>query len=193
MSVISPEPSNDLVLEPLVFELIDEFRITPEQKRQILMLLQVCFMEPGAIASRIYYKQVPPRRLLVWKDQALVGHMGVEYRVLGTNDGPVSIFGVIDLCVSPEYRNQGIASQMLTWLDKLGRETEVDFIILFALKPDLYRRNGFYAPMNPLRWVKIHEHQIIGIGEEVLSELMVKGLKASPWPGGIIDLLGYQF
>jgi len=66
-------------------------------------------------------------------------------------------------------------------------------MILFALKPDLYRRNGFYAPMNPLRWVKIHEHQILGIGEEVLPELMVKGLSGKAWPSGMVDLLGYQF
>jgi len=179
--------------DPLVFELIDEFRLTPEQQRQILTLLQVCFMEPGAIASRIYYKQVPPRRLLVWQNQALVGHMGIEYRVVGTHDGPLSIFGVIDLCVAPECRNQGIATQMLTWVEHLGQASRADFIILFAVKVDFYRRNGFHAPMNPLRWMKIHEHETLGIGEEVLPELMVKGLTERSWPSGMVDLLGYQF
>lgn len=179
--------------EPLDFELIDEFRITPEQQHQILALLQVCFAAPGETVTRTYYKQVPPRRLLVWQNQTLVGQMGVEYRVLGSQDGPLRIFGAIDVCVAPECRNQGIATQMLTWLEHLGQNSRVDFMILFALKPDLYRRNGFYAPMNPLRWVKIHEHQILGIGEEVLPELMVKGLSGKAWPSGMVDLLGYQF
>ena len=131
--------------------------------------------------------------MLVWQNQSLVGQMGVEYRVLGSQDGPLRIFGAIDVCVAPECRNQGIATQMLTWLEHLGQSSRVDFMILFALKPDLYRRNGFYAPMNPLRWVKIHEHQILGIGEEVLPELMVKGLSGKAWPSGMVDLLGYQF
>lgn len=82
---------------------------------------------------------------------------------------------------------------MLAWLEHLGQESRADFIILFALKPDFYRRNGFHAPMNLLRWMKIHEHETLGIGEEVLPELMVKGLTERSWPSGMVDLLGYQF
>jgi len=65
--------------------------------------------------------------LLVWQNQSLVGQMGVEYRVLGSQDGPLRIFGAIDVCVAPECRNQGIATQMLTWLEHPGAEFEGRF------------------------------------------------------------------
>ena len=65
--------------------------------------------------------------------------------------------------------------------------------MLFAQDPRVYGRNGFRRATNPFRWVKIHEHQIIGIGEEPLEEAMVKEVGSRPWPNGLIDLLGYQF
>lgn len=63
---------------------------------------------------------------------------------------------------------------------------------LFALNPCLHERNGYHYPMNPLRWGKINKHKIIGIGEGVPPELMVKQLGNRFRPVSLIDLLGYQ-
>ena len=82
---------------------------------------------------------------------------------------------------------------MLTWVEGLARQSGVPFVVLFAVDPRLYHRNGFSHESNTLRWVKIHEHEIIGVAEEPLAELMVKPVGAERWPTGTIDLLGHQF
>lgn len=186
-------PFNRLSMSSLDFQLIDEFRLTAHQQSKVKTLLQTCFGTPQSAVTRIYYKQIPSRRLLVWHNDDLIGHMGSEHRVVSAARIPLKIFGVIDLCVQPECRSAGIASSMLQWLENLGKQYGIEFIILFALNPCLYERNGYFAPANPLRWTKIHDHEIIGIGEEVLPELMVKQLGDRSWPEGLIDLLGYQF
>jgi hypothetical protein len=37
--------------------------------------------------------------------------------------------------------------------------------MLFARDPRLYERNSFVRPGNALRWLKIDEHESLGIGE----------------------------
>ena len=113
--------------------------------------------------------------------------------MIGTETGPVGILGIIDLCVAEAHRGRGTATQMLLWVEALARETSVPFLMLFAQDRRLYNRNGFIHGTNPLRWVKIHEHEIIGIGEEALAELMVKAVGEKAWPEERVDLLGYQF
>lgn len=112
---------------------------------------------------------------------------------VGTTIGPVEILGVIDLCVLKLYQGCGIASRMLSWVEALAKQTDIPFLMLFAHDRRLYERNGFIHATNLLRWVKIHEHEIIGIGEEPLEELMIKSVGTENWPEGLVDLLGYQF
>ena len=174
-------------------EFIDEFRITPLQEQQIRQILNVSFPNDDFTQSRTYLKQLPQRRLFAWSDNELIGHMGVEHRVIGLSTGPATIFGVIDLCIDSKYRGRGVASTMLNRLEQLGRENNVDFLVLFADDARLYLRNGFRHPGNRLRWLKIDEHETIGIGEEVVDALMVKEIAHHPWPNGLVDFLGYLF
>jgi len=175
------------------FELIDEFRLTPEMTGQLQTLLRASFPESEFTQSRTYLKQLPQRRLLAWSHTDLVGHMGIEHRVIGLSTGPATILGVIDLCVAASHRNHGLASAMLNHLERLGREHHIEFLLLFAQDSRLYARHGYHRATNLLRWLKIHEHRNLGIGEAVLEELMVKPIGARAWPDGPVDLLGYQF
>jgi GNAT superfamily N-acetyltransferase len=177
----------------LTLNLLDEFRIEPAQREAIRGLLKTSFPEARFAETRTYLKQAPPRRLLATNASSLVGHLGLEHRVIGTTIGPAPIFGIVDLCVHPLHRGQGIASQMLSCVEALGRRHAIEFLVLFARDARLYERNGFSRARNPLRWVKIHEHQTIGIGEQPLDELMVKPIGQRSWPAGLVDFLGYQF
>ena len=93
---------------------------------------------------------------------------------------------------------QGITTMLpstdAAWVgEELARRFEIEFLMLFAKDARLYERNGFVRADNPLRWVKIDEHQTIGIAEQPLVELMIKPLSNRPWSAGLVDLLGYQF
>lgn len=175
------------------YELIDEFRITSGLHEQIRCLLQVCFPESEFRLTRSYSKQSPQRRLLVWEEGILIAHVGIEHRTIGLKTGSSTVFGLIDVCVDPEFRGAGIASAMIDYVEQLGQRNDVDFLMLFAHDRRLYERKGFRAPGNPLRWSTIHEHKTLGVDEQVREELMIKQLGERKWPKGLVDLLGYQF
>jgi len=173
--------------------LVDEFRIAHAQAEEIRRLLAASFPECEFAKQRTYFKQIPTRRLLARDGDVLVGHLGLEHRVVATSAGPARIFGIIDLCVAPPARRRGIATRMLRRVERLGAENGIEFLVLFAQDSRLYERRGFRRAKNPLRWMKVHEHRTLGIGEEPLEELMVKPLGDRRWPDGLVDLLGYQF
>jgi len=175
------------------FELLDEFRIRPAEREAIRGLLAECFPRAGFTGNRTYAKQIPGRRLVATAGGRILGHVAIEHRVVNTATGPASIFGLIDVCVAPSSRGNGTASKMLSYIGDLASQHGIEFLVLFARDARLYERNGYRRASNPLRWVKINEHEIIGIGEEPLEELMVKPVGARPWPEGPVDLLGYQF
>ena len=173
-------------------ELLEEFRITPEVGEKVRSLLHACFPGSEFTRSRTYLKQLPQRRLLAWQGDELIAHMAIEHRMIGLQTGPATIMGVIDLCVANDYRGTGLASECLARLERLAREHQIEFLMLFADDARLYTRNGYHRASNHLSWLKIHEHANFGIGEDVLEELMVKQLGERAWPTGRVDLLGYQ-
>jgi predicted N-acetyltransferase YhbS len=174
-------------------QLIDEFCLTSGQRLEIQQLLLECFPDCEFAESRTYLKQLPQRRLLAIHSAKLIGHLGLEHRVIGFDGEPGTILGVLDVCVTTTQRGQRIASSMLQYVEELARRFEIEFLMLFARDARLYERNGFVRADNPLRWVKIDEHRTIGIAEQPLVELMIKPLTTRPWPAGLVDLLGYQF
>ena len=177
----------------LQLDLIDEFRLSAGERAQIGELLCARFPEAGFSRTRLHAKQLPPRRLLAIDDGQIIGHLGLVHRVVGTESGPMEIFGVMDVCVPTRRQGQGIASRMLARVELLARENNIRFLMLFADDPRLYEQNGYRRADNSLRWLKIHEHEIIGIGESVVRELMIKPLTTQPWPDGVVDLLGHIF
>jgi len=77
-----------------VIELVDEFRLSPARAAAIRRLLHACFPDDAFTTTRTYLKQVPARRLLATQGGELVGHVGIEHRVVGTSTGPANIFGI---------------------------------------------------------------------------------------------------
>lgn len=173
--------------------LAEEYALGAHRRDAIRALLAESFPDAPFTGTRTYGKQLPARRLLASDGDRLVGHLGLEHRVIGTNGGPREIFGIVDLCVAPRWRGCGVASRMLDWLEALARESGIPFLVLFAQDRRLYERNGYRHAGNPLRWAKIHEHRLTGVAEEPLAELMVKSVAGAPWPEGVVDLLGHQF
>jgi GNAT superfamily N-acetyltransferase len=174
-------------------ELVEEYGLGEERSTAVSTLLHEAFPDGGFTATRTYLKQIPPRRLLAFEQERLVGHLGLEHRVIGTQGGPATIFGVVDLCVAVSAQRRGIASRMLEEVETLARRQGIDFLMLFASDRRLYEHNGYRHEDNVLRWMMVHQHEIIGIDEQPLVELMIKPARERPWPAGLVDLLGHQF
>jgi GNAT superfamily N-acetyltransferase len=157
--------------------------------RQLAELLRECF--PG-YPDRAYFKLPPHLRLLAHADDELVGQLAVELRMIRVADQVFRTLGVVDLCVRPDVRSQGVASLLLDEVLTLARHS--DFVILFADDDRLYGRNGWVRVDNPVTWLKVHEHTTLGLAEKVVpGVMMVRPTGTVPWPPGDVDLLGHLF
>ncbi|MBB6022333.1 putative acetyltransferase [Paenibacillus sp. JGP012] len=176
-------------------EKIHEYDINGEIEAKIQELLTICFPKIYP-AHRIYFKQLPQCRFLAFnRENQLVGHVGLDYRVMNLNGEPIKILGVIDLCVSPNARSEGIGSLLLSEVEKFSEGRNIDFILLFADNMTLYSKNGYTSVGNKCKWLKIDNESLItkGIGYELIDELMVKAVGKKKWINGDLDLLGYLF
>jgi GNAT superfamily N-acetyltransferase len=173
-------------------EHVEEFAIAPQVFAQVQLLLASSF--PGYPANRPYFKLRPHFRLLAWTKDALVGHMGVDHRVIRVGNDLLTIFGVIDLCVAPQYQHRSLATQLLQQLEFLAHDTQRDAIVLFADDHRLYAANGYQRIETPCTWMMVDDHRTLGVTTRSLGDcLMVKPVTLAHWPDGAIDLLGYLF
>ena len=171
---------------------ITEFDISKELHQQITELRNSCF--PKNSKPRSYYKQLPHFRYLVFIEYKLIAQMGVDYRVIRVGDSIFAIFGVIDLCVEQNYRQQGIASQLLSSLTALATDKSVDFLFAVVKDNRIYSKNGFQNISNYCSWLRIHEHKNYGVAvEKIQDEFMIKQICDKQWVNEPIDLLGYMF
>lgn len=171
---------------------IEEFKIPPAQHEQIHDLLQICF--EGYPKGRTYFKQLPSFRYLAKQDNHLVAHLAVEHRMMAINQTPVRVFGVVDICVHPDFRQQKIASTLLHKLETLGRNHHIDFIVLTATDHDFYQKSGYTLHTNTCRWLLINNHQTLGVHNRQLNDcILVKALGQRKWLAGEVDFLGEVF
>ncbi len=173
---------------------IEEFLLSDQQQKEIHQLLRQCFSEYPTDQS--YYKQLPSFRLLAQPatDDTLIGHLALEHRLIERNGKVSRIFGVGDLCVSPEYQSKNVASSLLQHLETLARQAKIDFIVLISNEHEFYKKNGFQLVNNTCRWLIINNHQTIGVAQRRLENcLMVKALGTQKWEAETVDFLGHMF
>ena len=170
-----------------------EYEISANLHQQITELKNSCFPSDN-IRIRSYSKQLPHFRYLVFVEDTLIAHMGVDHRVIRVGDSVFTIFGVISLCVEQSYRRQGIASKLLTLLTELARERSIDFLFLVSHNDAIYLNNGFQAVSQYCSWLGIEDYQNCGILVEKIEEnFMIKQTGDKQWVDKPIDLLGYMF
>ncbi|MCM0148669.1 GNAT family N-acetyltransferase [Photobacterium galatheae] len=172
-------------------QIIPEIEISPESHTAIQQLRNAAF--PDHQVERSYYKQLPHYRMLAYSGDQLIGHMGLDYRVIRTGDAVLKTLGVIDFCVHEHVRGQGIGSSMLVALSEYAQTRDVDFLMLMSERTQFYSRHGFQPVTAHHSWLRLHEHQNYGIGFEPLNELLVQSVNGLAWPSGHIDWLGYMF
>lgn len=177
----------------MFIEKIEEYTINPTSYQAIQKLLQKSFeLYPE---DRIYYKQVPSFRLLVWDKETLVAQVGVIFRVISLNEKPFRVFGLMDLCVDDSYQNQQIATKILKKIDTLGIENNIDFVLLFSGIQNFYLQKGFEVVENNCRWVLIKDYKTMGIlNRQIPQTLLIKTLSDATWDNEAnLDLMGFIF
>ncbi len=171
---------------------LEEYKIPIAVHSQISLLLTEAFS--GYPKGQTYYKQLPDFRYLIWEEERLIGHMGVEHRLMNNDGQTIKVFGVADLCIAQSHQHKKLATGLLTELERLGRKYGIDFIILMAKEHQLYLSNGFDLVKNECRWLLIQNNNCLGIIHRRIDQaLMVKPLANIPWKNGVVDFLGPVF
>lgn len=163
----------------------------PSRDAAIAGLLDACF--GGAHEGRTFFKQVPHRRLLAWNGDGLVGHVGMDLRAVRVDEATVPVLGIVDLCVAPAARRQGIGTALLQAAEE--RAEGQSFALAMADDPRLYHRAGYnLIHAADVTFLAIDELRCHSVVRRDLSEVfMVKRLAGNAWPDGPIDLLGHLF
>ena len=91
----------------------------PTRDAAIASLLDACF--DGVHGGRTWFKQIPHQRLLAWSGSDLMGHVGMEYRVVRVGEAFLPVVGIVDLCVAPAARRQGIGAALLLGVEERAR------------------------------------------------------------------------
>jgi len=169
-----------------------EYEIPTQWHEELTNLKSRCF--PNHQHDRSYYKQLPHFRFICTDNGKIVGHIGVDHRVIRVADEIFRIFGLIDVCVDEQYRNKSIATSMIEKVFALGQETGIDFLFLIASDHRVYEKNKFQVVNELCSWLRIHDHRNYGVAVENLEqEIMIRKVGNRDWPKGPIDLLGYVF
>ena len=176
---------------------IPEFEVDENQSEDIAELLSVCFPDhKDDYRGRDYFKQLPHHRLLAYHDRKLIGHLGIDHRVMNLNGNPIRVFGALDLCVSPDLRRIGIATELLQRFETVALDSgRVDFLFLVSNDPGFYERRGYKKTILRTTWLKIDQHLNFGVATEDISDatFLQKSISNAEWTDGKLDLLGYMY
>ena len=176
----------------MILHRVEEFQLTAATHAKIKSLLALSF--ESYPSYRNFLHQTPNFRYLMLDHKTLIGHMAVDHRIIQLNGETISIFGITDLCVHPEYQHQQSASNMITELESLAKAHKVEAIMLFTNLFPLYTKLGFEKQVNKCRWLMIQNNVSLGVARRSLEDcLMVKMLSDKKWSDGEVDLLGHVF
>lgn len=177
-------------------ELMNEFAIEESIKKQISELIRICFPEEN-FYGRTYFKQHPHSRLLMIKENKLIGQLGLDYRAMNLNGKAIHVLDIIDLAILPEYQRQGYASKLIHHLIALSSNWthNIDFLLLYSEHTHFYERFGFSAIAQHIEWLAMEEHVNYGVMQEHLPKgLMYRPIGTKCWTeNSKLDLLGYFY
>lgn len=171
----------------------EEDQLSVDETEALAALLDDSF--PDMFNGRVYFKQLPNFRFLVWRNEHLCGQVGVSHRIMRLGETPMRVFGVIDMCVAEPERRAGIGRSLLEAVIGAAQSGGADFVLLYADDPRIYEAHGFVLRKNLCRWLAIDEHHTLGVQTETLNECMMSlSFRDTDWPElDELDMMGYLF
>jgi hypothetical protein len=133
------------------------------------------------------YGRLAPTSVLIAVDgDKVVGHLFEYERAVGLGDRSVMLGLIGDVAVSTERRGEGICKILLRSTHAHFRERSIEFSVLFAFEPPIYRSSGYVPMRNTTRFLdKDGEWKTL-----VHRGGMAAALGARPWPHDPLDLKG---
>jgi len=145
--------------------------------------------------GRIFFRQQPAFRYLVWQQDELIGHCGIDSRCVYNGGELKKIFGLSDFCIAPGHQSSGVGRLLLEKIISDSQNSQVEFILSFSGEHAFYRKLGFQQYDTLCKWLIISNDQSFGLVNRKLTDcLFVLPLKEDAvWDGTFTDLLGSVF
>ena len=117
---------------------------------------------------------------------AIVGNLFAYVRDVTVDGEPLCLGLIGSVATKISHRRQGVASRLVDAAHVYFRTASVEFSVLFAFEPKVYRSSGY----------ALLENEMVYIGDDgertskPYPGSMVCALTPSPWPTGLLDLCG---
>lgn len=169
-----------------------DFELSESEHSSLLHLLSSSF--PDYFKDRVFHKQIPSSRLFAIYKNEIIGQVGLVCRVISINKQYLNIIGIGCLCVLEKYRSQGIATLLMQEVERIAHRLQVNHLLLFADKKEIYSKLGYKEIDANCRWLAIEDlSSLLVIERNVKDILMIKSQTNFPFEGQTIDLLGHLF
>jgi predicted acetyltransferase len=128
----------------------------------------------------------PTAVLLAVDDNKVVGHLFLYERSIVLGDRSLLLGLIGDVAMSAERRSEGLCKLLLRSAHAHFRDRAIDFSVLFAFEPAIYRSSGYVPMRNTTRFLDKD-----GTWKTLVHRGgMAAALGAMPWPHEPLDLGG---
>ncbi len=174
---------------PIVYR--HDCTLSPAEDQALRALFKLCFKRELAYLDRQrFFRELPPHRWMIFDESdAIIAHIAVYDKVLGTPNGLLPVAGVAEVCTHPDHRGQGMARAILAEIHTWASEQGFGWIMLFGSHA-IYGGSGYQCIDNPIRAL---DYQSGEWETETLEYALVCPLGDEAWPSGTIDLRGPHF
>ena len=169
------------------FQYIKDSDVSDSLDLKLRHLLSHCFVQNNdseIFSQQRYYNDMPQHRYILWAGDQLAAHIAVHDKQVQINEIAVPICGIAEVCVTAEYRKQGLVKNLLDkiHLDRLAQGDA--FSVLFG-DVEVYGSSG-YKSVNNLKALNTD------CVWTVTGHTMVRPLNQH-WPVSEVKLVGIPF
>ena len=105
--------------------------ITPIELENIKKFLIKCFDDNSNFSNVVYTNPYLDECLLLYLDGKLIGHIGINKRIINYKNKTYIIGGIGDVAIDKEYREKGFGNKLMKEVNKILEAENYDLGILF--------------------------------------------------------------
>ncbi len=134
-----------------MIEFYSESDITDIDNKRLMELLQLCFPMLECLKKSRFWLERSDFRWFIRNSDKIIANAVVHDKIFLSDEKKISIAGVAEVCVHPNYRGKGLGRELLSEIHSWAKDRGYSFAFLFG-KTEIYQSSG-YIQCNNLYWI----------------------------------------